>query len=44
MLAAIQFDHQFSFYANEIDDVGTHGMLAPEFSARQGSITEVMPE
>lgn len=44
MLAAIQLYHLLSFYADEINNVGTHGMLSAEFTARQGSIAEIMPK
>jgi hypothetical protein len=32
-VSTIDLDHQLSLYANEIDDVGTHGNLAAEVVA-----------
>lgn len=43
MLATINFDHQFPFQADEIDDVSGDRRLAAEFIAQDLPVTETMP-
>jgi hypothetical protein len=44
MLAAIEFDDQSSFQANEIDDVTPDGVLPLEFVSVQTAIANLLPE
>jgi hypothetical protein len=44
MLVAIQFDYQLCLEADEIDDVGTYRLLAPEFCLRKSAVAERLPK
>ena len=44
MLAAVQFDHQARFQADEVQDVATIGVLATKFESLQPLAAQVMPE
>ena len=44
MLSAIDFDHEVALQADEIDDVGTDGMLAPKAVAAELTPPQEIPE
>ena len=44
MLAAVEFDEDFSGQAGEIYDIGADGLLAAEFVAVQLFVAQVVPE
>jgi hypothetical protein len=44
VLAAVEFDDQLFFKADEVRDVGTDGLLPPEFVATKSSTAECLPQ
>ena len=44
MLAAVEFDDQPAFQANEIDDIRADGMLAAELAAHEGAVAQMVPD
>jgi len=43
MLTAINFDDQFRFQAEKIGDIGTDGLLTPEFATFDLAIAQLAP-
>jgi hypothetical protein len=44
VLPAVKLDHDFSFQANEIQNVVTERVLAPEFAVFDLPLTQTLPE
>ncbi len=44
MLTAVEFDHQFGLQAKKIGNVGTNGLLAPEFTIFHLPVPEPAPQ